>query len=99
MVASKRRQKTLAALHRQHVTPPTDVFALADSLRQSPWQAEDVRHPILLFGKSAVDLARQLNLTKSIWLSFDDSLGEKDSATVAQDSARPNRAKIGRTTV
>ena len=49
VVASERRKKTLSALNRQQVEPPTDEFALADSFRQSPWRAEDVRHRTLLF--------------------------------------------------
>lgn len=77
----KRRKKTL---NRQQVAPPTDEFALADSFRQSPRRAEDVRHRVFLFlVKSAVDLARKLKLDKPIWVSFDDSLCEKDSAAEA----------------
>lgn len=87
VVASERRKKTLSALNRQHVAPSTDEFALADSFRQSPWCAEDVRHQALLFlVKSAVDLARKLKLDKRIWVSFDDSLCEKDSATEALEA-------------
>lgn len=82
VVASERRKKTLSALNRQQVDAPTDEFALADSFRQSPWQAADVRHQTLLFlVKAALDLARKLKLDKLIWVSFDDSLCEKDSAT------------------
>ena len=87
VVASERRKKTLSALNRQQVAPPTDEFALADSFRQSPWRAEDVRQRVLLFlVKSAIDLARKLKLDKLIWVSFDDSLCEKDSATEALEA-------------
>jgi len=73
VVASERRKKTLSALNRQQVEPPTDEYAVADCFRQSPWQAADVRQAVLVFlVKFAIELARRLKLDKIIWISFDD---------------------------
>jgi hypothetical protein len=82
VVASERRKKTLSALNRQQVEPPTDEYAVADCFRQSPWQAADVRQAVLVFlVKFALELARRLKLDHLIWISFDDSLCEKDPNT------------------
>jgi hypothetical protein len=82
VVASERRKKTLSALNRQQVEPPTDEYAVADCFRQSPWQAADVRQAVLVFlVKFAIELARRLKLDQLIWISFDDSLCEKDPNT------------------
>ena len=82
VVASERRKNTLSALNRQQVEPPTDEYAVADCFRQSPWQAADVRRAVLVFlVKFAIELARRLKLDHLIWISFDDSLCEKDPNT------------------
>ena len=47
IVGSARRKKTLSALNRHRLEPPTDEYALADCCRESPWQAEEVRAKVL----------------------------------------------------
>ena len=42
VLASDQRHKTLAALTRLLLLAPADQFALADFLRVSPWNAEDL---------------------------------------------------------
>src|SRR3972149_993073 len=82
IVASERRKKTLSALNRCFVEPPTDAYALADCFRESPWSAEDVRSRVLHFLMTyALRLAQRLKLDKVIFISLDDSLCEKDPAT------------------
>jgi hypothetical protein len=82
VVASARRKRTLSALNRCFLEPPTDAYALADCFRESPWRAEDVRAKVLAFlVRYALRLAEKLNLDKVIYLSLDDSLCEKDPAT------------------
>lgn len=82
IVASERRKKTLSALHRYLFAPASDEYALADSFRQSPWQAEDMRGKLLAFLLPyALGLAEKLKLEKVIFIEFDDSLCEKDPNT------------------
>jgi hypothetical protein len=74
-------RKTIANLNRQLVETKDDS-SVAHTLRESPWQANDLRSKILVFlVRTAVQLARTLGLEKIICLSIDDSLCEKDAAT------------------
>jgi hypothetical protein len=74
-------KKTLAALQRQFVEAP-DASNMADFLRISPWQADDVRTALRarqvawLLAEAERKGARQV-----IYINIDDSLGEKDKAT------------------
>jgi hypothetical protein len=82
IVASERRKKTLSALHRCLVVPPSDEYALADSFRQSPWAAAEMREKVLGYMLPyALRLAAQLGWEKTIYISLDDSLCEKDAQT------------------
>jgi hypothetical protein len=82
IVASERRKKSLSALNRCLLEPPTDEYALADCFRASPWHAEDVRTQVLQFlVPYAFALAEKLKLDKIIFISLDDSLCEKDPGT------------------
>lgn len=82
LIVSEARRKTLAALHRELLDPPSDQYALADCFRESPWTAEQVRSRLLVYlVRLAVRLARLLHLQKTIFISFDDSLCSKDPAT------------------
>ena len=82
IVASERRKKTLSALNRCLLEPPTDEYALADCFRESPWKAEGVRSKVLQFlVPCALQLAAKLKLDKVIFISLDDSLCEKDPGT------------------
>ena len=82
LVVSEARRKTLSALQRELLDPPSDQYALADCFRESPWTAEQVRTRLLMYlVHLAVRLARLLHLEKIIFISFDDSLCAKDPDT------------------
>lgn len=82
LIVSDARRKTLSALHRELLDPPSDRYSLADCFRESPWTAEHVRTRLLVcLVRLAVRLARLLRLEKLISISFDDSLCVKDPAT------------------
>jgi hypothetical protein len=73
--------KTLAALQRQFVTAP-DASNMADFLRISPWQAQDVR--IALRQNQLQWLiaeAERRHVAKVIRISLDDSIGQKHKET------------------
>ena len=73
--------KTLAALQRQFVEAP-DASNMADCLRISPWQADDVR-AVLRANQVAwvVAQAERVGIPKMIYINLDDSIGEKHKAT------------------
>ena len=73
--------KTLAALQRQFVQAP-DASNMADCLRISPWQADDVR-AVLRAHQVAwlVAQAEQSGTDKILYINIDDSIGEKHKAT------------------
>jgi len=73
--------KTLAALQRQFVEAP-DASNMADCLRISPWQADDVR-AVLRANQVAwvVAQAERVGIPKMISINLDDSIGEKHKAT------------------
>ena len=74
-------EKTLAALQRQLVTAP-DASNLADFLRISPWQADELRAALRQYQVQwLLATAEQSGAEKVIHLNIDDSLGEKDKAT------------------
>jgi hypothetical protein len=82
LIVSEARRKTLSALHRELLDPPSDQYALADCFRESPWTAAQVRSGLLMYlVPVAVRLARVLHLEKLLFISFDDSLCAKDPAT------------------
>ncbi len=73
--------KTLAALQRQFVQAP-DASNMADFLRISPWQADDVRDALREYqvGQLLAE-AEKPDVPRVIYINIDDSLGEKDKAT------------------
>lgn len=74
-------RKTIANLNRQLVEAKDDS-SVQHTMRDSPWQAHDVRYKVLVFlVRMAIQLARSLGLAKIICLSIDDALCEKDKAT------------------
>lgn len=74
-------EKTLAALQRQFVKAP-DASNMADCLRISPWQANDIREALRISQVSwAIKQAEDADAPKVIYLNLDDSFGEKDKAT------------------
>lgn len=74
-------RKTLSALSRLFVREP-DPKNLADTFRESPWQAEDIRQPLKRFlVKTAFELAQATRLEHIVYLSIDDSLAVKHKDT------------------
>jgi hypothetical protein len=80
LIVSDTRHKTIAGLYRLIVDAP-DASNGADSLRISPWTADDLRAPLRLF--TVTDLVAYANETNewTLYGSLDDSLGEKDKDT------------------
>ena len=74
-------KKTLAALQRQFVAAP-DASNMADCLRISPWQANDVRAALraqqIVW---AVAQTERAGAPKVIYLNLDDSIGDKHKTT------------------
>ena len=74
-------KKTLAALQRQFVEAP-DASNMADFLRISPWQANDVRAALRVHQVAwLIAEAERADAPKVIYINIDDSLGEKDQDT------------------
>ena len=80
LVVSEARHKTIASLYRLMVEAP-DPSNGADSLRISPWTAEDLRAPLRHF--TVADLVAYAHEAHewTLYVSLDDSLGEKDKGT------------------
>lgn len=73
--------KTLAALQRQFIEAP-DASNMADFLRISPWQADDVRTALRVNQLTwLINQAEALGLPKVLYINLDDSLGGKDKHT------------------
>lgn len=80
LVVSEARHKTIAGLYRLIVEAP-DPSNGADTLRISPWTAEELRTPIRHFVVAdLVAYAHQSNQW-TLYVSLDDSLDEKDKGT------------------
>ncbi len=68
--------KTLAALQRQFVDAP-DASNMADCLRISPWEADDVRTTLRAYQVAwVVAQAERAGAPKVIYLNLDDSIGD-----------------------
>jgi hypothetical protein len=80
LIVSETRQKTIAGVSRLMVEAP-DASHGADTLRISPWTAEDLRAPIRHC--IVTDLVAYAHQSDPWTLSgsADDSLGEKDKGT------------------
>jgi hypothetical protein len=80
LIVSEARHKTTAGLYRLVLNAP-DPSNGADSLRISPWQANDLRTPLRTFViEDIVAYAQEIN-TWTLYVSLDDSLGAKDKGT------------------
>ena len=80
LIVSETRHKTIAGVYRLIVDAP-DASNGADTLRISPWTAEDLRAPIRHFiVTDLVAYAHQSNQW-TLYVSLDDSLGAKDKGT------------------
>lgn len=74
-------KKTLAALQRQFVEAP-DASNMADFLRISPWQANEVRAALRAHQVAwLIAEAQRIGAPKVIYINIGDSLGEKDKDT------------------
>jgi hypothetical protein len=70
--------KNLSALYRGIVGDPCPKAA-ADTFREAPWSADDVRIPLRSHLVAEVfDLAEAMGLGKQVFLSLDDSITDKD---------------------
>jgi Transposase DDE domain len=80
LIVSEIRHKTIAGLYRLVVDAP-DPSNGADTLRISPWTAEDLRAPLRHF--IVTDLVAYAHQSKqwTLYVSLDDSLDEKDKGT------------------
>jgi hypothetical protein len=80
LIVSEARHKTITGLYRLVLNAP-DPSNGADSLRISPWQADDLRIPLRTFViEDLVAYAKEIN-TWTLYVSLDDSLGAKDKGT------------------
>jgi Transposase DDE domain len=80
LIVSEARHKTIAGLYRLVLNAPAPSNG-ADSLRISPWQADDLRTPLRTFViEDLVAYAQEIN-TWTLYVSLDDSLGAKDKGT------------------
>jgi hypothetical protein len=80
LVVSEARHKTLAGLYRLIVEAP-DPSNGADTLRISPWTAEDLRAPIRHFIVADLMAYARESHNWTLYVSLDDSLDEKDKGT------------------
>jgi hypothetical protein len=80
LMVSEARHKTIAGLYRLMVEAP-DPSHGADSLRLSPWTAEDLRAPVRHFTVADVVPYAHEAHAWTRYVSLDDSLGEKDKGT------------------
>jgi len=80
LIVSEARHKTIAGLSRRMVEAP-DPSNGADTLRMSPWTAEDLRAPMRHFLVTDFVASAQQTDQWTLSGSLDDSLGEKDKAS------------------
>jgi Transposase DDE domain len=80
LIVSEARHKTIAGLYRLIVDAP-DPSNGADTLRMSPWTAEDLRAPTRHFIVTDLVAYAQQTDQWTLYVSLDDSLGEKDKDT------------------
>jgi hypothetical protein len=80
LIVSETRHKTIAGVYRLIVDAP-DASHGADTLRISPWTAEDLRAPLRHF--IVADLVTYAHQSDhwTLYVSLDDSLGAKDKGT------------------
>jgi hypothetical protein len=80
LIVSATRHKTIASLYRVIVAAPAPSHG-ADSLRRSPWTADDLRTPLRHL--SVTDLVAYGHETNAwtLYVRLDDSLGAQDKGT------------------
>jgi len=80
LIVSETRHKTIAGVYRLIVDAP-DASNGADTLRISPWTAEDLRAPLRHFIVADVVTYAHQSDHWTLYVSLDDSLGAKDKGT------------------
>ena len=80
LIVSETRHKTIAGVYRLIVDAP-DPSNGADTLRISPWTAEDLRAPFRHFIVADLVAYAQQRNQWTLSVSLDDSLGAKDKGT------------------
>jgi hypothetical protein len=80
LIVSETRHKTIASLYRVIVEAP-DPSNGADSLRISPWTADDLRAPLRHCIVTDVVAYAQAADERTLSVSLDDSLGAKEKGT------------------
>lgn len=80
LIVSQARHKTIASLYHLLVDAP-DASNAADTLRISPWTADDLRAPIRRFIVNDLIAYAQQSNQWTLYVSLDDSLGAKDKGT------------------
>jgi hypothetical protein len=80
LIVSEARHKTIAGVYRLIVDAP-DPSNGADTLRISPWMAEELRAPIRHFIVADLMAYAQQSDNWTLYVSLDDSLGAKDKGT------------------
>jgi len=80
LIVSEARHKTIAGVYRLIVDAP-DPSNGADTLRISPWTAEDLRAPIRHFIVADLVAYAHQSDNWTLYVSLDDSLDEKDKGT------------------
>ena len=80
LIVSETRHKTIARLYRVIVEAP-DPSNGAESLRLSPWTADDLRAPLRHCIVTDVVAYAQEADERTLYVSLDDSLGAKDKGT------------------
>jgi len=80
LIVSETRQKTIAGVYRLIVDAP-DPSNGADTLRISPWTAEDLRAPLRHFIVADLVAYAQQSNQWTLYVSLEDSLGAKDKGT------------------
>ena len=87
LMVAEARHKTIAGVYRLIVDAP-DSSNGADTLRISPWTAEDLRTPICDFiVQDLVEYAHESD-NWPLYVSLDDSLDDKDQGDTASRSRR-----------
>ena len=80
LIVSETRHKTIASLYRVIVEAPAPSNG-ADSLRISPWTADDLRAPLRHFIVTDLVAYARAADERTLYVSLDDSLGAKDKGT------------------
>lgn len=85
LITAEGRHKTIASLYEIVVDAP-DASNGCDTLRIGPWDAEEIRKAKREFVVGEIVRYAEVNGERTLHVSVDDSLGEKDKATRKQEA-------------